>query len=194
MRVHGDKVIRRRPGISELNHYTDAKDILRADFFELCGYCGKSSQMMYQRFQIDHFVPKTWDPDRKNDYYNLVLCCAKCNQIKSNKWPTEDITKPNDGEKGFIDPATEEFDLHLARDDKGHIVGLTPLGENMCKSLHFDIRRTELFWRIGQLYQHQRALEELFVQGQLKEKEKDYYIKVTIWLKKYISQAVAEGE
>ena len=194
MRVHGDKVIRRRPGIPQLKRYEDAKNLLQEDFSGICGYCGKDSRKMYQRFQIDHFVPKSLAPDRETDYYNLVLACAKCNQIKSNQWPTQDVRLPHDGEKGFVDPATEEFDQHLARDESGYIVGLTPLGENICRRMHFDIRRTDLFWKIGQLCAQCERLEELFDRGVLREAGKDYYIKISKVIREYIEASVAEGE
>lgn len=41
MRVHGDKVLRRRENIGKLEHYRDAREILEEDFQFLCGYCGK---------------------------------------------------------------------------------------------------------------------------------------------------------
>lgn len=194
MRVHGDKVIRRRPGISRLKRYEDAKAFLQEDFGGICGYCGKDSRNMHQRFQVDHFVPKTLAPDRETDYYNLVLACAKCNQIKSNQWPTQDVRLSHDEEKGFIDPATEEFDQHLARDEAGYIIGLTTLGENICRRMHFDIRRTDLFWKIGRLCEQCEKLEELFDRGVLRESGKDYYIIISRMIREYIGASVAEGE
>lgn len=194
MRVHGDKIIRRRPGIVQLDRYEDAKPLLQEDFCGICGYCGKDSQKMFQRFQIDHFVPKSRAPKREKDYYNLVLACAKCNQIKSDKWPTQDIQLPHDEEKGFVDPATEEFDQHLERNEAGYIVGLTPLGKSICKQMHFDIRRTDLFWKVSQLYEQREKLERLFKQGVLREIEKDYYIRINIVIREYIEKSIAEGE
>ena len=115
MRVHGDKVIRRRKGVAGLTHYPEAKPLLERDFY---------------------FVPKSIDGDRVNDYYNLVLACPKCNLAKSDKWPTEDAQRPNNGTVGFVDPATEEFDEHLERNDQGYVVGKTLVGKNMCRMLH----------------------------------------------------------
>lgn len=194
MRVHGEKVIRRRPGVAPLKQCVDAKPFLQEDFYGICGYCGKDSQKLYQRFQIDHFVPKSRAPEREKDYYNLVLACPKCNQIKSNKWPTQDIQLPHDEEKGFVDPATEEFDQHLARNEAGYIVGLTPLGESICEQMHFDIRRTDLFWKISQLCAQLEKLERLFRQGLLREREKDYYIQINMVIREYILKSIAEGE
>lgn len=194
MRVHEDKVIRRRLGILNLEKYQDAKEILVEDFHGLCGYCGKGCGIMHQKFHIDHFVPKSLDKSRENDYYNLVLACPKCNLSKSNKWPTEDIDTANDGMVGFVDPATEEFDKHLARSEEGFVVGITTLGKNMCHSLNLDIRRSDLYWKISRIYQQQEKIETLFLQGKLAEQEKDFYIRSNIFLKTYIDEAFFKGE
>ena len=194
MRVHGNKTIRRRPGIARLVRCEDARALLQSDFYGICGYCGKDSRLMYQRFQIDHFVPKSRAPERELDYYNLVLACAKCNQIKSNKWPTQDTRLPHDGEKGFVDPATEEFDQHLERNEAGRIVGRTPLGRSICEQMHFDIRRTDLFWKVSRLCEQREKLERLFDLGLLSEQDKDYYIMIDRMIRKYIAVSAAEGE
>lgn len=194
MRVHGDKTIKRRENVTELGHYSEAREILQEDFHDMCGYCGKNCKVMAEKFHIDHFVPKSLDCTRKNDYYNLVFACAKCNLSKSNKWPTEDISKPNDGMKGFVDPASEEFDQHMERNAQGYVVGKTTLGRNMCKELHLDMRRTDIFWKMGKLMKQQERLEELFDKGILKEEEKDYYIRNNRLFKNYMTKVRAIGE
>lgn len=174
MRVHGDKILRRRENIGKLEHYRDAREILEEDFQFLCGYCGKNGKVMHEKFHIDHFVPKSLDESRKNDYYNLVLACSKCNLSKSDKWPTEDKDKPNDGIKGFVDPATEEYDKHLKRNEDGYIEGITPVGESICEMLHFDIRRTDLYWKIERMRESLDRMNLLFQQGKLTAEEKDF--------------------
>lgn len=113
---------------------------------------------------------------------------------KSNKWPTKDKKIYHDGRIGFADPATEEFDRHIGRDEQGCIQGITDLGRHMCESLHFDIRRTDLYWKIQLLYQTQNRLEELFHDDMLDESEKDFYICSNIMLKEYIQDAFEKGE
>lgn len=194
MRVHGDKVIRRREGVAGLRNYPEARDMLKDDFCNLCGYCGKDCVLMHERCHIDHFVPQSIDPDRKNDYDNLVLACVKCNLSKSNKWPTKDKKITHDDRIGFVDPASDEFDIHMERDEQGYIRGITPLGQNMCENLNFHIRRTDLYWKIRQMNQIQEELERLFYEDKLQEEEKDYYIKVNIILKEYIQSAFEAGE
>lgn len=194
MRVHGDKVLRRRENIGKLEHYRDAREILEEDFQFLCGYCGKNGKVMHEKFHIDHFVPKSLDESRKNDYYNLVLACPKCNLSKSDKWPTEDKDKPNDGIKGFVDPATEEYDKHLKRNEDGYIEGITPVGESICEMLHFDIRRTDLYWKIERMRESLDRMNLLFQQGKLTVEEKDFYIRMNILLSQYIDDAFEKGE
>lgn len=192
MRVHADKVIRRREGVGPLNDYRDAKPVLEEDFHNLCGYCGKDGIIMNQKFHIDHFVPQRLAKEKREDYYNLVLACPRCNLVKSGKWPTEDKAVPNDGEIGFVDPATEDYDCHVERDEQGFVKGTTNLGRNICKYLNFDVRRTDLFWKIQHLYKVQDELECL--SQQLSEDELRYYIESNKFLKKYIKEAFEYGE
>lgn len=194
MRVHGEKIIVRREGVTQLGHYRDARPQLEEDFHFLCGYCGKDGRVMHQKFHIDHFVPKSIDRERENDYYNLVLACPKCNLAKSDKWPTKDRCRPNDGTRGFVDPATSEFDDNVKRVKSGYVVGKTDVGRNMCEMLHLDIRRTDLYWKISQLKEQQEKLEELYGKNKLTEKEKNFYIELNILLKKYIDDAFDKGE
>ena len=60
--------------------------------------------------------------------------------------------------------------------------------------MHFDIRRTDLFWKIGQLCAQCERLEELFDREVLREAGKDYYIKISKVIREYIEASVAEGE
>lgn len=194
MRVHGDKVIRRRKGVARLTHYPEAKPLLEQDFYFLCGYCGKDGKLMHERFHIDHFVPKSLDEDRVNDYYNLVLACPKCNRAKSDKWPTEDVKRSNNGTVGFVDPATEEFDEHLERNDQGYVVGKTLVGQDMCRMLHLDIRRTDIYWKIGQLRIMQQELEQMYREDRLSDDEKNFYIDINMLMREYIDKAFEQGE
>ena len=192
MRVHGDKRIRRRINNVQLNDYKEARPLLMEDFQKMCGYCGKNSEIMKERFHIDHFVPKRLAPERKEDYSNLVLACPKCNLSKSGKWSTGDKNIANDGIVGFVDTATEEYDSHMERDEQGYVRGITLLGENICKSLNFDVRRTDLYWKIQSLYAIQDELENM--SKQLDEDELRYYMECNIFLKRYIKEAFEKGE
>lgn len=194
MRVHGDKVIRRRKGIPRLKYYQDGREQLEQDFYYLCGYCGKDGSVLHQKFHLDHFVPKSLDKSRENDYDNLVLACPRCNLSKSDKWPTGDRKQPHNGIEGFVDPADPEFDQHLERNEKGYVVGKTPVGNSMSNMLHLDIRRTDLDWNAAQLRIQLKELEKLFQEGRLTEQQKDIYIETNMIFNDYIDQAFIKGE
>lgn len=194
MRLHGDKVIRRREGVSELKYYQDGREQLEQDFHYLCGYCGKDGSVLHQKFHLDHFVPKNLDKSREKDYYNLVLACPRCNLSKSDKWPTGDIMCSHNEEEGFVDPADSEFDEHLERNERGYVVAKTSVGNSMCNMLHLDIRRTDIYWKAAQLRIQLKKLEELFREGKLTEQQKDIYIETNIIFREYIDQAFIKGE
>lgn len=194
MRVHGEKRLYRREGIPLLNHYQDARNLLEEDFQFLCGYCGKNGRVMHEKFHIDHFVPKSIDNGRINDYYNLVLACPKCNLSKSDKWPTGDKKSPHNEKEGFVDPASDEYDHHMQRNEDGFVVGITSIGKSICSMLHLDIRRTDLYWKINILRDKQSELEKLYVEGKLTDQEKGFYIDMNMMLKQYIDEAFMKGE
>ena len=119
MRIHGDKVIKRRLGLEERSDYHEYLPELREDFQHICGYCGKTERVTKNAFEIDHFVPKKYAKSRENDYSNLVYSCYVCNRKKASKWPSEDAEVQFIEEKGFVDPATDEYDKHMERKQTG---------------------------------------------------------------------------
>ena len=56
------------------------RGVLRRDNHQ-CGYCGKSANT------IDHVTPKS--RGGADSWENLVACCFKCNNIKSDRTPSE---------------------------------------------------------------------------------------------------------
>lgn len=85
---------------------------------------------MYRIGYIDD-QPVQYNNFRKKIQRRFVLACPKCNLVKSGKWPTEDKNIMHDEEKGFIDPATEEYDKHIERTEEGFIQGKLYL-EGIC--------------------------------------------------------------
>ena len=158
-RIHGKKVIKRRKYTIQKD-YTECKEILAEDFQQLCGYCGKNRKTLLKQFQIDHFAPQSKFPERKNVYENLVLAYPQCNRLKSDKWIGEDADISNNQVEGFVDPATEEFDEHLYRKDNGEIMYKTELGKYMYNLLKFNIRRTDIIWRIIKLNELKEQLKK----------------------------------
>lgn len=177
MRVHGDIEIRRRTYTARCDYKSPAvRDMLCEDFHGLCGYCGKNLPRIWKPINVDHFVPQSVDRDRIDDYSNFVLSCPKCNHIKSNKWPTRDKTISHTDTIGFIDPATDEYDAHIWRNEDGFIEGRTPLGIQMCRLMNFHLRKTDLFWKVDQLL----AIKDwMVVRHKVRPLEKAEYIYLT---------------
>ncbi|MBC1572881.1 HNH endonuclease [Listeria booriae] len=153
-RVHGDFIIKRRKAsdcIFTTYKDTQCRELLKADFFDVCGYCGKKMTLLKAKAQIDHFIPQKIAPSEVNNYSNLVYSCSKCNRGKWYHWPTNDITISHNGKEGFVDPATDDFDKHLYRASNGEILPYTSVGEYMISKMRLDIRPIAIIWKVNQL-------------------------------------------
>lgn len=81
-RVHGDKVIRRRTNYREENDIQKYTKILKEDFGNMCGYCGKDFNIIKCPYQKDHLIPediakKVGRLDLLTDYNNLVYSATE---------------------------------------------------------------------------------------------------------------------
>lgn len=193
MRVHGKIEIKRRTYSGKIDT-GGARELLREDFQNLCGYCGKNSQRLRRKFHVDHFVPKSLDKDREYDYSNFVWACPKCNQIKHDKWPTKDKNVAHTDTIGFVDPAGEEFDQHLCRDGHGSIVGRTPLGKQMCQLLRFHQRMTGFFWKVNELCDRRDDLKQRNQEKRLSHEEYEYFFALSSLLDDILDALYEEGE
>lgn len=173
-RIHGDIKIERRANQKYKETYRLFKGILKEDFNQLCGYCGKNAHCFKEDYQIDHFVPKVLAPKKKGDYYNLVYSCKQCNRAKWDKWPTKDINKSHDDICGFVDPASKEYDTHIERNANGKIIGITPVGNYIVKELNLNIRPTEKVWLVMELYQYKKQLKMFIRENKDKLKKEEY--------------------
>lgn len=176
MRVHGRYRIKRRAGL-EPRSYKRYEPELREDFHYICGYCGKSEAVTKSGFEIDHFVPQKLVEGLKDCYDNLVYSCFICNRKKGSKWPTEDIAISHDETKGLCDPATDEFDIHLQRDETGKIISVSPVGEYMLKKVFcFDKRPTDIVWKAMQIFELKEKLRKKW--AMLSPDDKDEYMRI----------------
>lgn len=161
MRVHGDKIIRRRQEVIDKSDYHAYLPELREDFQHICGYCGKSETVAKNTFEIDHFIPLKYEKFRKNDYTNLVYSCFECNRKKSDKWPSQNADIQFINGKGFVDPASDDYDMHLKRTKEGDIIGKTPAGEYMVsEGFRFDQRPIKEIWKAMQLIEKKNRLKK----------------------------------
>lgn len=193
MRIHGEVKINRRKDVARKNQYRDYLIDLQKDFCYICGYCGKSIKVTKNTFEIDHFIPKSFAPELEHEYTNLVYSCFTCNRKKSKKWPTADKNIHHDNKVGFIDPATDEYDLHLERLLDGSIRPLTEVGEYMCnKVFKFNLRPIKEIWLCEEIVSRQEQLESKI--SQMTPKESYEYIEINMQLKSLMQNLFSKKE
>lgn len=143
--IHAKKPQRRQ--IANRPVYTAYRQELRQDFNGCCGYCDDADERLDRTlFHIDHFAPKKKFPALNTTYSNLVYACRFCNVCKSNHWVGHDPAVSHDGEAGFIDPCSIDYDDHLERENSGRIVAKTKLGSYIIRRLKLNLTRHELLW------------------------------------------------
>lgn len=140
------------------NDYKKYRNTLRKDFNCRCGYCDDRDAPRAERFEIDHFVPQTIDSTLENDYSNLVYACRSCNNSKRAKWPTNNKQLPNDGQKGWIDPCDENYDVQFERGQYGEIIATTDIGRWMHDALKLWKPQHEILWCYEEI---EEALQEV---------------------------------
>ena len=138
------------------------KKQLAKDFNNSCGYCGDSHYYVGGRnyFHVDHFAPKSLFKELEDSYDNFVYSCPYCNSSKSNCWigktPQENVIN----NKGFIDPCSEEYSLHLGRNKDGSIYYKTILGEFIFNTLKLYLIRHKILYQLDELSNKIELLEE----------------------------------
>jgi uncharacterized protein (TIGR02646 family) len=183
-RVHGTTKISRKTDVKQMNPYGKYRDSLREDFGRICGYCGKSEVVTKNTFEIDHFIPKRLAPEKENDYSNLVYACYECNRKKAGKWLSEDKDIQFVDGMGFVDPATDEYDKNLERDEEGNIIGTTPAGKYMVEiGFEFDKRPIKEIFKAMLLIEKKHQLEEKI--KTLSSDESQQYIEFSMALEQF---------
>ena len=90
----------------------------RASF--ACEYCGVSETDTGGELTIDHHLPQALGGTNAAD--NLLYCCQRCNQYKSDYWPTSADDLP------LWNPRQEPGSAHLLQLVDGTLYPLTPVG------------------------------------------------------------------
>ncbi|MEQ3030958.1 HNH endonuclease [Alistipes indistinctus] len=160
MKVRDKLPVRRsNPSKNPSGHNWSAhKSDLKQDFHEHCAYCGSYDGFRHTYFEVDHFIPKelcerTGEIDLCQ-YDNLVYSCKFCNNNKLNKWPSNNTAISHVNNEGFVDPCSNDFDLHLYRTRNGSIRWHTQLGKWMVEvGFKFDQRdyAIRLLWELEKL-------------------------------------------
>lgn len=137
----------------KLKRFRSYKRYLIIDFSNRCGYCDGSDTWHggHRTYHIDHFAPKDKFADLENEYTNLIYSCPSCNSSKSNKWPSDDPAKNVVNDKGFLNPCTDDLNLHFNRNSHGAIIGVTAIGQDMFKNLNLGLERHSVIWKLTTL-------------------------------------------
>lgn len=86
-----------------------------------CEYCGVTEIDSAGELTVDHHQP----PRRggsDDDPENLLYCCPRCNQYKSDYWPSTRADRP------LWNPRTEAREQHLVALADGTLYPITPIG------------------------------------------------------------------
>lgn len=180
-RIHGDKIIRRRTNYRKQNDIQRYTDILKEDFGNMCGYCGKDLNIVKCPPQKDHLIPKAVTEkvgrnDLLTDYNNLVFSCRVCNRNKWDNWPFENVDILHDDKVGFVDPASEEYDQHLMRDESGRIVAKSQVGNYMFKIFNFQNRLTDVWWKLSVISKEINEIDNLLKEEKSFEGLEQYWL------------------
>lgn len=172
-------------------NWREHKPDLKEDFHEHCAYCGSYDGFRHTYFEVDHFVPKVLFSKTNKiglcQYDNLVYSCKFCNNIKLNKWPSNNEAIPNINNEGFIDPCDINYEAHLYRTDDGSIRWHTELGKWMVEQgFKFDERdyAIKLLWELDQL---RVSIEILSSEIKKYDKKSEEYITIKEKLYEYNS-------
>ena len=84
-----------------------------------------------------------------------------CQPDTAAKWLFDNVDKTHDDKVGFVDPATEEFDEHMMRDENGRIVPRTQVGIYMYKIFNFSNRLTDVWWKLSVISKEINEIDSL---------------------------------
>jgi len=82
---------------------------------------------------LDHFRPQKLFPELSKSPENLVLACPKCNLLKSDYWPNENLCSSH-----FIDPFKITRSDHFKIIEDGKVYGLSSQSDYMITILSLN--------------------------------------------------------
>jgi len=139
--------------------YRSYKSYLADDFNSRCGYTDCPDFWFGGRktFHIDHFKPKSKNPELETIYSNLVYCCSYVNILKS------------DDEGNYIDPCDIDYNTHFERDIDGSIIPISDEAHFMFKKLKLNMKRYQIIWMLDNIYIKMKKVKVLFDKENNKE-------------------------
>lgn len=157
------------------------KKRLVIDFERRCAYCDDHDHYSggYNSYHVEHFAPKEKFKHLEFAYDNLLYCCPYCNISKSNKWVGKDEHENIVGDKGFVDPCSDEYNKHLKRNQDGSICYLTPVGEYMYTELKLYLKRHHLIHNLEKVRVKKNLLKAKIIEKNRKGEDttelQDFY-------------------
>lgn len=151
------------------------KKRLIIDFEHKCAYCDDLDKYSggSKMYHVEHFAPKEKFPELQFTYDNLLYACPYCNISKSNKWASDNSSLTIVDNKGFVDPCTAEYDLHLRRRENGEIYYLTPLGEYMYFELKLYLHRHQLIYTLEKVHLKLKEMKKEIEKRETENKSTD---------------------
>ncbi len=95
---------------------------LRDRFSGRCGYCGVLDEDTGSTLTVDHHRPRSHGGG--DDDANLVYCCPRCNEHKSDYW--HEVHPPR---IALLHPGSDDLSEHLRELDDGRVEGITEEGD-----------------------------------------------------------------
>lgn len=129
-----------RQQVPVFSDYKTYKRYLRIDFNYRCAYCGVTEYRWgsERNFVVEHFRPQRWFPELTTFYANLYYACNRCNDIKSDRWPTAEETELK---FGWIDPCESDFADHFEKEaPDGILQPTTQAGRYTVENLQLNLR------------------------------------------------------
>lgn len=139
------------------------KKYLAQDFDHRCAYCDDLDRYNggMRSYHVEHFAPKEKFPALKYTYDNLLYACPYCNEAKSDKWPSDSPEISVVGDKGFIDPCTEEYYKYIYRNEDGSIGYNEELGKYIYNELNLYLKRHQVNYNLASVNERIKELRDI---------------------------------
>ena len=139
------------------------KKYLAQDFNHRCAYCDDLDRYNggVRSYHVEHFAPKEKFPALKYTYDNLLYACPYCNEAKSDKWPSDSPEISVVGDKGFIDPCTEEYYKYIYRNEDGSIGYNGKLGKYIYNELNLYLKRHQVNYNLVSINERIKELRDI---------------------------------
>lgn len=111
-----------RDNQNQVDRY-NRKEVVTALWEMQCGKCCYCERFLPEEGHakaVEHFRPKAYYPSRRNEWDNLLLACAQCNGVKSDRFPVFSapdtvtyVTSADPRKPAMIDPTKLDPEAHL---------------------------------------------------------------------------------